>query len=74
MSENDTDIYIIMSLAIAKAILESDAQYNRKEAYAVRYMQELGRKYSDADHGTNFFSWLNEDNPKPYNSFAMAWA
>ena len=59
----------IMSLAIAKAILESDAQYNRIEAYAVRFMQELGRKYPDAGYGSNFFSWLHEDNPKPYNSF-----
>lgn len=33
----------IMSLAIAKAILESDNQYQRIEAYAVKYMQMLGR-------------------------------
>ena len=59
----------IMSLAIAKAILEADAQYKRIETYAVKYMQELGRKYPDAGYGSNFFSWLHEDNPKPYNSF-----
>lgn len=59
----------VMSLAIAKAILECDDQYRRIEIYAVKIMQELGRKYPDAGYGSNFYAWLHEDNPKPYNSY-----
>ena len=59
----------IMSLAIAKAILECDGQYRRLESYAIKWMQALGRKYPDAGYGGNFYSWLHSDNPKPYNSY-----
>ena len=59
----------IMSLAIAKAILECDGQYRRLEAYAIKWMQTLGRKYPDAGYGGNFYNWLHNDNPQPYNSF-----
>ena len=46
----------IMSLAIAKAILECDGQYRRLEAYAIKWMQTLGRKYPDAGYG-----WYEND-------------
>lgn len=59
----------IMSLAIAKAILECDGQYRRLEAYAIKWMQALGRKYPDAGYGGSFYGWLHSDNPKPYNSY-----
>lgn len=59
----------IMSLAIAKAILECDGQYRRLESYAIKWMQVLGRKYPNAGYGGNFYGWLHSENPKPYNSY-----
>lgn len=63
-----TDVSI-MSLAIANAILECDDQYRNIDTYAIKSMQELGRKYPNAGYDSNFSAWLHEDNPKPYNSY-----
>lgn len=59
----------IMSLAIAKAILQAKEDHSDLPVLAVRYMQELGRLYPDAGYGGSFRRWLWEDDPKPYNSF-----
>ena len=59
----------IMSLAIAKAILECNGQYHRLESYAIKWMQMLGREYPDAGYGGNFYAWLHTDKPQPYNSY-----
>ncbi len=59
----------IMSLAVAKAILESKSDYSDLGANAVEFMQELGRKYPDAGYGGRFSFWLTESDPKPYNSW-----
>lgn len=32
-------------------------------------MQELGHKYPDRGYGENFFFWLIDRDPKPYNSW-----
>ena len=58
----------IMSLAIAKAILNSK-DINEVRTNSVAYMQELGRKYPDAGYGGHFSSWLRSNNPQPYNSW-----
>ena len=54
----------IMSLAIAKAILNSK-DINEVRTNSVAYMQELGRKYPDAGYGGHFSSWLRSNNPRP---------
>lgn len=58
----------VMSLAIAKAILDSGTDYSVLGDKAVSYMQELGRKYPHAGYGGHFAHWLRDSNPQPYNS------
>ena len=59
----------IMSLAVAKAILESAEDFADLSAGAVSRMQELGRLYKNAGYGGNFYRWIFADDPQPYNSF-----
>lgn len=59
----------IMTLAIAKAILESDGMPENIGPYAIRYMQEIGRHYPDCGFGGMFRQWIYSDQPMPYNSF-----
>ncbi|MDL0421665.1 ADP-ribosylglycohydrolase family protein [Caldifermentibacillus hisashii] len=69
----------IMTLAIAKAIMETERAINKDyekngyysllEEMSVRYMQEIGRKYPDCGYGYRFNQWVFCANPEPYNSF-----
>ncbi len=59
----------IMTLAIAKAILNSKDDHSDLAALAIRYMQQLGRLYPYAGYGGSFARWLKSLNPKPYNSY-----
>lgn len=59
----------VMSLAIAKAIMESEEDYSNLSGKAVQYMQEIGRLYPDSGYGTGFNKWINSNNPQPYNSY-----
>lgn len=67
----------IMSIAIAKAILETgkslsiknEDYYSLLENNTIKYMQEIGRKYPSCGYGGRFYEWMFSDNPKPYNSY-----
>lgn len=59
----------IMSLAIAKAVLEHLTESVDLEKAAVFWMQEVGRPYPDCGFGGSFYHWIYSDNPKPYHSF-----
>ena len=59
----------IMTVAIAKTILECNGDYAAIEEKAIKNMQMLGRLYPMAGYGARFYDWLFEDNPKPYHSF-----
>lgn len=59
----------VMSLAIAKAILESKKDWNNLSENAVKYMQEIGRLYPNCGFGGSFFHWMFSDDPRSYNSF-----
>jgi len=59
----------VMSVAIAKAILECGKDIGNLADATVRCMQELGRKYPDAGYGGTFYSWIYDNNPLPYNSW-----
>jgi type I restriction enzyme M protein len=59
----------IMSLAIAKAIIDCKGDYNILSKLAVSSMQEIGRPYPDCGYGGMFREWMYSDNPQPYNSF-----
>ncbi|WP_408069492.1 ADP-ribosylglycohydrolase family protein [Butyrivibrio sp. JL13D10] len=59
----------IMSLAVAKAILECEGNWEELSEKAVSAMKELGRAYKNAGYGKSFIGWLSEENPKPYDSY-----
>ena len=59
----------VMSLAIAKAILNCDGSFDELSQKAISCMQELGRQYKNAGYGGNFFKWIWSDDPQPYNSY-----
>lgn len=59
----------IMTLAVAKAILESKKDFSDLSKNTIKYMQEIGRNYPDCGYGGRFYQWMFSDAPKPYNSF-----
>ena len=59
----------VMSLAVAKAILQSKENGTDLAREATSCMQEFGRKYPDAGYGGMFSSWISAKNHQPYNSF-----
>ena len=58
----------VMTIAIGKAILACQGNYEKLGHQAVNAMLTLGRKYPDCGYGTKFRKWLSSDNPMPYNS------
>ena len=59
----------VMSLAIAKAILDCDDRESELSSAAVKWMQTLGRRYPRAGYGGRFYDWIQTKDPKPYNSY-----
>jgi ADP-ribosylglycohydrolase len=74
----------IMTIAVAKAIMETEKRikpllyervnnnndyYSLFETMAIKYMQEIGRKYPYCGYGGMFGRWIFSDNPMPYNSY-----
>ena len=59
----------IMSLAVAKAIVACNKNYDQLNKMAVKYMQEVGRHYPDCGYGGHFHKWIFARNPQPYNSW-----
>ena len=59
----------VMTVAIAKALMECDHDFADLPEKAVHWMRELGREYPDSGYGDQFREWLDSDDPHPYNSF-----
>lgn len=59
----------VMSLAVAKALLDCGGDYDNLGTFAVKAMQEIGRPYPNCGYGGMFRQWMYSDNPMPYNSF-----
>ena len=59
----------VMSLAIAKAIMDCNGDYGVLSDNAVRCMQEFGRRHPHAGYGGHFRGWLYDSDPKPYRSW-----
>lgn len=59
----------VMTLALAKAILESAPDYSNLSQKSVEYMQSIGRNYPGCGYGSAFSEWVFSDDPSPYNSF-----
>ncbi|GBU20439.1 hypothetical protein R80B4_00317 [Fibrobacteres bacterium R8-0-B4] len=59
----------IMTLALAKAILEADGDYDSLGSLAVKNMREIGRPYPDCGYGGMFRQWMYSDTMGAYNSY-----
>jgi type I restriction enzyme M protein len=59
----------VMTVAIAKAILECDGDYSNLSEQTVKWMQKLGREYPHAGYGGHFAQWILSKDPQPYNSW-----
>ena len=58
-----------MTVAVATAILRCINEKKPLQPLLVEEMQRIGRRFSHLGYGGRFFSWLNANKPKPYNSF-----
>ncbi len=60
----------VMTLAVAKALMDTYGKDDDTIRRAVvKEMQRLGRKYHNAGYGGTFYHWLDNPEPKPYNSY-----
>ena len=59
----------VMTLAIAKAVMDSKPDYSDLGEKAVQCMREVGQPYPTCGYGGKFRRWMYESNPQPYNSF-----
>lgn len=59
----------IMTIAVAKAILENDGKVEGLAEKTVEWMQKIGRQYPNCGYGGRFYGWMYDDDPKPYRSF-----
>ena len=66
---SDTSVFTddsVMTLAVAKWLLEDDAHTLQHLIYCMR---DLGNRHPHAGYGGTFGRWLHVDNPQPYNSW-----
>ncbi|MFD1734986.1 N-6 DNA methylase [Bacillus salitolerans] len=59
----------IISLAIAKALLDSKLDYSNLSENAVKHMQGIGKHYPNCGYGDLFRDWIHSDNPTAYGSY-----
>ena len=59
----------IMTVAVAKAILENDGKAEGLSEKATEWMRKIGRQYPHCGYGGRFGGWLFAERPQPYNSF-----
>ena len=62
----------VMTIAICKAIMESNGDHTKLSQKTIENMQYFGKAYPHAGYGGMFRGWLQEENPQPYNSFGNA--
>lgn len=58
----------VMTMAVAQALLDASSISELPEK-TVQCMQRLGRVFPGRGYGGHFSIWLQEKDPKPYNSF-----
>ncbi|WP_204246894.1 ADP-ribosylglycohydrolase family protein [Blautia sp. An249] len=59
----------VMSVAVAKGLMESAPSFAGLAENAANSMQQLGRRYPEAGYGGRFYNWIFSDNPQPYGSY-----
>lgn len=59
----------VMTVAVARALLQTGGAQGAFQKALVGEMQALGQKYPNAGYGGFFSRWLQTPNPQPYGSF-----
>ena len=59
----------VMTLAVAKALMNSKTGYSDLEEKVIKSMTELGKKYPNCGYGPSFRHWIMSDEHKPYGSY-----
>lgn len=58
-----------MTLAVAKAFLDSNSDYSDLKDNVIKSMVELGKKYPNCGYGPSFCRWINSETHEPYKSY-----
>ena len=59
----------VMTVAVAKALLDYDGDVEMLKGFATATMQEYGMRYPNAGYGGMFRKWIRSVDPKPYTSY-----
>lgn len=59
----------VMTIAVAKALLECAPDFSDLSGHTIRCMRLFGREYKGAGYGRMFKQWLMSDSDEPINSF-----
>ena len=59
----------VMTLAVAKGIMDSKNDYSDLEEKEIKAMVELGRKYPNCGYGHSFYHWIMSEEHEPYGSY-----
>jgi type I restriction enzyme M protein len=59
----------IMTIALAKALLETDGKSEGLSKQAVKWMRKIGQQYPGCGFGGRFYSWMFSEHPQPYGSY-----
>jgi len=59
----------VMTIAVAKALMESKKDYTDLSEQAIKWVREIGLKYPFCGYGFMFFNWLYRKDPQPYGSY-----
>ena len=63
---DDSILTICVGCACVEADLDSEWDFKRT---LIRKMHEIARRYPDAGYGEQFYYWLIDDNPTPYDGY-----
>ena len=59
----------VMTIAVADALMNGKRDEKRTEACMIKSMKKFGKAYPGAGYGGRFSAWLQNPDPKPYDSF-----
>ena len=59
----------VMTIAVAEAFLNAPDDEDEIRQRLTQSMQKWGHRYPNAGYGVRFSSWLDSNNPQPYNSW-----
>lgn len=59
----------VMTLAVAKSLVDCKKDKSNIEEKAISTMVEVGRRYPDCGYGPKFYQWIITENHTPYGSF-----